>query len=60
MSDWKSLLRERFATKDGRIEELHILQGPTCPGVFYAGPVPAHSSSSSLDPHNGSNIRGDQ
>ncbi len=37
MSDWKSLLKERFATKDGRIEELHILQGPT--GAFYVGPI---------------------
>lgn len=39
MSDWKSLLKERFTTKDGRVEELHILQGPTYPCAFYAGPI---------------------
>jgi len=39
MSDWKSLLKERFTTKDGRVEELHILQGPTYPCEFYAGPI---------------------
>lgn len=36
---WKSLIKERFTTKDGFIEELHILQGPTYPCEFYAGPV---------------------
>ena len=36
MSAWKSLLKERFSTKDGRVEELHILQGST---YFYAGPI---------------------
>src|SRR4029077_7552242 len=39
MDAWKSLLKERFTTKDGRIEELHILQGPTYPCEFYAGPI---------------------
>jgi hypothetical protein len=39
MSDWKSLLKERLTTKDGSAEELHILQGPTCPCEFYAGPI---------------------
>ena len=39
MSDWKSLLKERFTTKDGRIEELHILQGSTYPCEFYVGPI---------------------
>lgn len=39
MSDWQSLFKERFTTKWGRIEELHILQGPTYPCEFYAGPI---------------------
>ena len=39
MSNWKSLLKERFTTKEGRVEELHILQGPTFPCEFYAGPI---------------------
>lgn len=41
MTDWESLIRERFQTKDGRMEELHVLQGPTFPCAFYAGPVDA-------------------
>lgn len=30
-SDWNSLLKESFVTKEGRFEELHILQGLTFP-----------------------------
>jgi hypothetical protein len=39
MSAWKSLLKERFTTKEGLVEELYILQGPTYPHAFYAGPI---------------------
>lgn len=39
MIGWESLIRERFQTKNGRMEELHVLQGPTFPCAFYAGPV---------------------
>lgn len=36
---WKSLLKEVFTARDGRREELHILQGPTYPCQFYVGPI---------------------
>lgn len=36
---WKSLLKTTVTTKDGRVEDLHILQGPTYPCMFYAGPI---------------------
>lgn len=39
MSDWKSLLKEKFMTQNGQVEQLHILQGPTYPCEFYAGPI---------------------
>lgn len=39
MSDWKSLLSERFRNNNGCMEELHILQESTYPGAFYVGPV---------------------
>jgi hypothetical protein len=36
---WKSIYKERFTTPDGHAEELHILQGPTEPGMYYVGPA---------------------
>jgi len=41
---WKSLIKERFTTKDGHVKELHVLEGPTHPCMFYAGPVYARYS----------------
>ena len=35
---WKVLYEEGFASKDGRWEQLFLLEGPTYPARFYVGP----------------------
>ena len=36
---WVVQLMERFVSRDGLVEELHILKGPTYPCEYYAGPI---------------------